>query len=201
MNIEEINYKTLRKIQQIEESNSLLSKIDENLYLNFSNYIKNLNLRLKKENNQQRKIILKNEIINTKKIVKDIYDQREKKILFAIMTKVRGGEPNLKHLIKSEKKLFESILEIVSSMRQEIIEQKKKSNINKISDNTNNINNNKKIKYSKNKIFLIKDNIPEFIGTDSKKYKLKKNDIISLPRKTSELLSKRDIAVEIQLKK
>lgn len=200
MNIEEINYKTLRKIQQIEESNSLLSKIDENLYLNFSNYIKNLNLRLKKENNQQRKIILKNEIINTKKIVKDIYDQREKKILFAIMTKVRGGEPNLKHLIKSEKKLFESILEIVSSMRQEIIEQKKKSNINKISDNTNNINN-KKIKYSKNKIFLIKDNIPEFIGTDSKKYKLKKNDIISLPRKTSELLSKRDIAVEIQLKK
>ena len=198
MDSEEINYKTLRKIQQNEENNTLLSKIDENLYSNFSNYLKNLNLRLKKETNQQRKIILKNEINNTKKIIKDIYDQREKKILFAIMTKVRGGAPNLKHLIKSEKKLFESILEIVSNTRQKIIEQQKNSKSDKITEKSNK---SKKIKNSKNKIFFIKENIPEFIGTDSRKYKLKKNDIITLPKKTSELLIKRQIAVEIQPKK
>jgi len=124
MDKDEINYKTLRKIQQIEEKTSILSKIDSEIYLNFSKYINNLNLRFENEKNEQRKIILKSEINNTKRIIKNIYDQREKKILLTIMSKVRGGDPNLKNLIKSEKILFESILEIVISMRQKIIENK-----------------------------------------------------------------------------
>jgi DNA replication initiation complex subunit (GINS family) len=190
MDIEELNYKTLRKIQQIEDKTPSLSKIDPEFYMNFLEYINELNLRLKNETSEQRKIILKNEIINTKKIIKNIYEQREKKILFAIMTKVRGGEPNIKNLVKSEKKIFESILEIVIKQRQQIIETKKiKNNIKKVD---------KKLKNESNKIFLVTDNIPEFIGIDSKKYNLRKNDIITIPKNTSELLSKRDVVKEIK---
>lgn len=200
MDKDEINYKTLRKIQQIEEKTSILSKINSEIYLNFSKYINNLNLRFENEKNEQRKIILKNEINNTKKIIKNIYDQREKKILLTIMSKVRGGDPNLKNLIKSEKILFESILEIVISMRQQIIENKivKK-------DRSNNKKSNKKKKDDKiindnNKIFLVKENIPEFIGTDTRRYNLRKNDIITLPKNTSKLLLKRQMAKEIKNK-
>jgi hypothetical protein len=44
---------------------------------------------------------------------------------------------------------------------------------------------------------MITKNIPEFIGTDEKKYNLRKNDIISLPEDMSEMLSKRGVADKI----
>jgi DNA replication initiation complex subunit (GINS family) len=200
MDIDKLNYKTLRKIQQIEEKTPALSKINPELYINFSDYIKNLNLRFKNEINEQRKIILKNEINNTKKIIKNIYEQREKKILIAIMTKVRGGEPNLKNLVNAEKILFESILEIVIRQRQQIMDKKVIKN-NLVNDNRTNIKIvEKKVKNENNKIFLVRDNIPEFIGTDTRKYNLRKDDLITIPKNTSELLLNKRVIKEIKKK-
>jgi len=199
MNNEEINYKTLRKIQQIEEKTSVLSDINPELYQKFSEYIENLNLRLKNETNNQKKIILINEINNTKKIIENIYNQREKKILLAIMSKVRGGNPNLKNLIKSERILFDSIQKTVIKMRKQIFE---KQIIKKSSEDENNNkklkNNDHNFKKGKNKIYLLKENIPEFIGTDEKRYNLRKDDIITLPKKISELLIKRKVIKELK---
>ena len=198
MDIDELNYKTLRKIQQIEEKTPALSKINPELYINFSDYIKNLNLRFKNEINEQRKIILKNEINNTIKIIKNIYEQREKKILIAIMTKVRGGEPNLKNLVNAEKILFESILEIVIRQRQQIMDKKVIKN-NLANDNRTNIKIvEKKVKNENNKIFLVRDNIPEFIGIDTRKYNLRKDDLITIPKNTSELLLNKRVIKEIK---
>ena len=198
MDIDELNYKTLRKIQQIEEKTPALSKINPELYINFSDYIKILTLRFKNEINEQRKIILKNEINNTKKIIKNIYEQREKKILIAIMTKVRGGEPNLKNLVNTEKILFESILEIVIRQRQQIMDKKVIKN-DLVNDNKTNIKKvEKKVKNENNKIFLVRDNIPEFIGTDARKYNLRKDDLITIPKNTSELLLNKRVVKEIK---
>ena len=198
MDIDEFNYKTLRKIQQIEEKTPALSKINPELYINFSDYIKILNLRFKNEINEQKKIILKNEINNTKKIIKNIYEQREKKILIAIMTKVRGGEPNLKNLVNTEKILFESILEIVIRQRQQIMDKKVIKN-DLVNDNKTNIKKvEKKVKNENNKIFLVRDNIPEFIGTDARKYNLRKDDLITIPKNTSELLLNKRVVKEIK---
>ena len=198
MDIDEFNYKTLRKIQQIEEKTPALSKINPELYINFSDYIKILNLRFKNEINEQRKIILKNEINNTKKIIKNIYEQREKKILIAIMTKVRGGEPNLKNLVNAEKILFESILEIVIRQRQQIID-KKVINNDLVNDNRTNIKIvEKRVKNENNKIFLVRDNIPEFIGIDTRRYNLRKDDLITIPKNTSELLLNKRVIKEIK---
>ena len=198
MDIDELNYKTLRKIQQIEEKTPALSKINPELYINFSDYIKILNLRFKNEINEQRKIILKNEINNKKKIIKNIYEQREKKILIAIMTKVRGGEPNLKNLVNTEKILFESILEIVIIQRQQIMDKKVIKN-DLVNDNKTYIKKvEKKVKNENNKIFLVRDNIPEFIGTDARKYNLRKDDLITIPKNTSELLLNKRVVKEIK---
>ena len=198
MDIDELNYKTLRKIQQIEEKTPALSKINPELYINFSDYIKILNLRFKNEINEQKKIILKNEINNTKKIIKNIYEQREKKILIAIMTKVRGGEPNLKNLVNTEKILFESILEIVIRQRQQIID-KKVINNDLVNDNRTNIKIvEKRVKNENNKIFLVRDNIPEFIGIDTRRYNLRKDDLITIPKNTSELLLNKRVVKEIK---
>ena len=151
----------------------------------------------KNEENNQKKIILENEIKNTKKIIKNIYEIREKKILNSIMTKIRGGEPNIKNLIENEKVIFDLILDILIKQRNKIIEdgilknnisyKKKITNIKKKENNEN------------YKIFLVKENLPVFIGTDTKKYNLRKNDIITIKKNTSELLLKKDVIKEIKI--
>lgn len=196
MDVNDISYKTLRKIQQNEEKNSILTKIDEIFYEKISEHINNLNVRYKDENNKQKKLILENEINNMNKILRDIYEIREKKILNAIISKVRGGNPNLINLVNSEKNLFDSIFEIMIRTRKENIESKQ------IKDNIINNTNRKGEVEGKNidnvKIMMIKEDIPEFIGINGRKYNLRKDDIITIPKNTSELLLKRKIVIELK---
>lgn len=198
MDDNEINYKILRKIQKNEEENSILTKIDESIYNKIYFYLEKLNQRYKTEKNNQKKIIIKNEIDNTSKIIKTIYEMREKKILFAIMTKVRGGKPNLSNLVNSEKKLFDSILELLIQSRQNYIEKKisyneKNNRKNIIKEKSEN-----KINKENTKIIMVKENIPEFIGMDGNRYNLRKGDIITISKNTCDLLLKRKVVKEIK---
>lgn len=198
MDDNEINYKILRKIQKNEEENSILTKIDESIYNKIYFYLEKLNQRYKTEKNKQKKIIIKNEIDNTSKIIKTIYEMREKKILFAIMTKVRGGKPNLSNLVNSEKKLFDSILELLIQSRQNYIEKKicyneKNNRKNIIKEKSEN-----KINKENMKIIMVKENIPEFIGMDGNRYNLRKGDIITISKNTCDLLLKRKVVKEIK---
>jgi hypothetical protein len=45
---------------------------------------------------------------------------------------------------------------------------------------------------------MVAKDIPEFIGTDAKKYNLRKGDVLSLPKDMSDTLSKRDAVKEIE---
>jgi DNA replication initiation complex subunit (GINS family) len=197
MILNDINYKTLREIQKIEEENSILTNIDETLYEKTSDYIKNLDKRHKSEKNEQKKLIIKNEINNTKRIIKDIYEIREKKILLSLVTKARGGKPDLKNLVNSEELLFNSMLELMIKSRTRIINLKneKKDLINK------KINSSKIEHKSKNdeiKTVLVKENIPEFVGIDGKRYNLRKGDVITILKDTSDLLLKRKVVKELE---
>ena len=49
-----------------------------------------------------------------------------------------------------------------------------------------------------NPIVQVTQNIPEFIGTDTKKYNLRKGDVISMPQDMSNALSKRGAVQEIK---
>ena len=78
--IEEINYRTLRKIQQMEKNSSILTDLDNDFYKNLEKYLLDLNNRLESESDEHKKKLLNEEIENTKKIITSIYEQREKKI-------------------------------------------------------------------------------------------------------------------------
>jgi DNA replication initiation complex subunit (GINS family) len=199
MEQDEINYKTLRKIQQSEKNSPILTELKSNFYFELSDYLENLNKRLENESSSQKQVLLKEEIKNTLNIATNIYEQREKKILLAAISKARGGNPDIKNMADVEKDLFENILDNMNKLRKKIL--KIKSNeinkndakpIEKREDEKSNQNND-----NKNPIIMITKNIPEFIGTDEKKYNLRKNDIISLPEDMSEMLSKRGVADKI----
>jgi DNA replication factor GINS len=195
MNANNSNYKLLRKIQEFEKKSPLLSKIDPNFYSDIFEYLDNLNDRLKKETSSQKKILLDDEIKNTFRIITNIYENREKKIILSAISKSRGGNPNIKNLLDFEKNLFDSILESTISLRNKIlnikfnkIDPKNRKNLVTVSDkDVKELRDN-----SKTIVRVIKD-IPKFIGTDTKEYNLKNGDFLSLPKDMVDMLLKRGV--------
>jgi len=199
MNADEITYKTLRRIQEMEKRSPSLTRINPNFYNDLSNYLENLDVRLGKEPSPQKQMLLKVEIRDTNKIVTSIYEMREKKILLATISKARGGNPNLKNLVDTDKDLFESILNLMTKTRKQILEKKSKGQTEtdkavepKKEDKKNEGQENSK------PVVRVTKSIPKFIGTDMKEYNLRKGDVISLPADMGDVLLKRGVVKEIK---
>jgi DNA replication initiation complex subunit (GINS family) len=199
MEEDEINYRTLRKIQQMEKNSPVLTELKPDFYNVLLEFLKNLDNRLDRETTTQKQILLKDEIQNTKKIATNIYEQREKKILLAAISKARGGNPDLKNMIDVEKNLFDPVLNLMLDSRKKIIEIKTKENK---SNNTKTVEPEEEKTEEKqensNPIVRVTQDIPEFIGTDEKKYNLRNNDVVSLPEDMSDMLSKRGVVEKIK---
>jgi len=201
MDEDEISYKSLRKIQQMEKNSPVLTDLKAGFYNELLEYLRKLDKRLEEESSSQKQLLLRDEIQNTKKIAINVYEQREKKILIAAVSKARGGNPDLKNMLDAEKNLFDKVLGFLLESREHFLEQKTKKN--------ENVTNSRKIESKKEKIIekkpensnpvlLVTQDIPEFIGTDTKKYNLRKNDVVSMPENMSEMLLKRKVAEKIK---
>ena len=197
---EEINYRTLRKIQDLEKKSPVLVEIGDSFYSDLSNYLKGLEGRLINESEPQKLSLLKDELRNIEKIVKSIYESREKKILLAAISKARGGNPNLNHLLDEESVLYDSILKNMISSRKKIFEKKEEKDTKKdsLTYESNKINEEEKKIENRIPIVRVTEDIPEFIGTDTKRYNLRKGDVISLPEDMSNTLIKRGVSKKIE---
>jgi len=109
MKVDETPYRTLRKIQLSEEKVPLLTKIDKNFYSQISEYQKNPD------------DLSEREIQDIERIVSSVYGIREKKIVQAALSKIRGGKPDLKNMLDEEKKLFDSIVGTLLQSRKNFI--------------------------------------------------------------------------------
>jgi len=195
MDEDDISYKALRKIQQQEKTLPLLTIIDQNFYKKFSEYLKNLQRIAENEENSQRIQLFNDEIQNTKNIALNIYELREKKIVQAALSRVRGGKPDLKNLLEIEKKLFDSLVEQIIVSRKELLEQKIEKKIKtKSAQGTGE----KEKKNNTNAIVRVTQDTPEFVGTDMKTYSLRKNDVLTLPEEMSIPLLERGVVKQIK---
>ncbi|MCK5112627.1 MAG: hypothetical protein KAQ84_03710, partial [Thermoplasmatales archaeon] len=191
MEASEISYKTLRRIQQLEKTSPLLTKIDVNFYHKLSEYLKNLESVLEQEENAQKIKLFNDEIQNAKKIAFGIYELREKKIVQAALSKVRGGKPDLKNVLDIEKKLYESLVEQIILSRKKILEEK---SVEVKKDKSKTVTLKKEeIKRNTNPIVRVLEDIPEFVGTDMKTYSLRKNDALTVSKEMSGPLVKRGV--------
>ena len=210
MEEEEISYKTLRKIQELEKNSPVLTELKPNFYVELNKYLKNLDTQLESESSQQKQALFKEELSNIEKIATNIYEQREKKIVLAAITKVRGGNPDISKMIDIEKDLYDSVLNLMLNSRKEFLKEKLKEPVEpKVSKKNEEKTINEKKQEppeevsnleedNRNPIVRITDNIPEFIGTDEKKYNLRNNDVLSMPEDMSEMLVKRGVAKKVK---
>jgi DNA replication initiation complex subunit (GINS family) len=109
MKADDTPYRTLRKIQLSEGKFPLLTKIDKNFYSQISEYQKNLDDLSEKE------------IQDIERIISSVYGIREKKIVQAALSKIRGGKPDLKNILDEEKKLFDSVIDSLLQSRKNFV--------------------------------------------------------------------------------
>jgi DNA replication initiation complex subunit (GINS family) len=197
MDAEDITYRKLRKIQQMEKNSPTLTRVDPGFYNVLSGYLKHLDDRLEQESSAQKKMLLMDEIQNTHKIAMSIYELREKKILLTAMSKVRGGNPDLRNLLDPEKNLFESTLDLMRQIRQQIFNIESNDEQEETTEVAR--SRSRKERENTNPVVRVTEDIPEFVGTDTKCYNLRKGDVLSLPSDMNQALTKRGVVEQIKV--
>ncbi len=174
-----LSYAKLRNIEQKEKSSATLTEVGADFYRMANNFINELEERMEEEkikNPSSNKIFLiADELRNAKRLLESIFERREKKIVLSALSAVRGGRGMPENLTREEKIFYEALLNLLKENRKRIFESNKKEFLI---------------------VRVIKD-IPQFMGSDMKKYSLKKEDVISLPYDVAQLLIKRGAAEEI----
>ena len=196
MEINDISYKDLRRIQQLEKTSPLFTKIDVNFYNKLSEYLKNLESVIDQEENSQKIKLFNDEIQNTKKLAFGIYELREKKIVQAALSKVHDAKPDLKNALDIEKKLYESLMEQIILSRKKILEENS-DEVKKDEPKTETLKKEEK-KRNTNPIIRVLEDIPVFVGTDMITYSLRKNDVLTVSKEMKGHLVKRGVVKQIK---
>lgn len=192
-----VNYEDLSEIRRKESRSPMPIKIEiePDFYKSLARYLNSLEEELmkerKKDPNSNRATLLADELKNATRLSEEIYGKREKKIIQAALAAARGGKPKLKYLMEEEKILYDGTLEILKRNREKIFAKKSKKELKK-----------PKLGESKKDTVIVRGlkDVPSFIGEDMKNYEIKKEDILTLPKKTASILIKRGVVEEIKTK-
>jgi DNA replication initiation complex subunit (GINS family) len=217
MEEDDITYKTLRKIQQAEKNSPQITKINKDFYHDVNSFLHKLEQRLEQEKKPQKQMLLAEECQNIEKIIRNIYEQREKKIMLAAISRARGGNPSINTLLHEEKTFFDELYHNIVSFRDRILkvdektedEQSKfasESHVEQQKDATTITEQKKEDKQLEKKepninpILRIVEDIPSFVGTDNKTYTLHQKDIVSLPKDMAKMLLDKKVTIKINEK-
>jgi DNA replication factor GINS len=193
----DINYKTLRRIQQDEQSSSLLTKIHSNFYKDLALFLKTLEGSIEHEKNPLKLKLFSDEAQNTKKLANSIYELREKKIVQAALATARGATPDLGNFLEIEKKLYRSLVEQINLSRTEIFEKPSEQASLEPSLPTQELPLAHDVPHT-HPIVRVLEDTPAFVGTDGKTYLLRKEDVLSMPREMTEPLLKKKVVAQVK---
>ncbi len=194
---EEISYKTLRRLQQGEQTASVLTKINANFYQDLTTYVRNIERSVEQETNKLKVKLFTDEVQNTKKIANSIYELREKKIVQAALATARSATPDLKNLLDIEKKLYTALVEQIALSRKEIFEEPAERPTTKQTVQQP-VPEKQTTEPNTHPIVRVVEDTPEFIGTDEKTYSLRKEDVISLPDEMTVPLLKKGVVKQVK---
>ncbi len=197
-----------------ERNTASLQELPETFCEDVGGYIKKLEEE-KREADARRTELVEDEIRNTRMKVEDIIRRRIGKIVKLASS---GMKTTPKGMLEEEERIFEGLKGYVEEGKERIFalmlsdkegEREGKSEENEKRGANTAGQSFKKVEQSvsaKNRneewhIVRILDDIPTFMGTDGRIYKVRKEDVIMLPKTNAEILCKRGVAVEIDRRK
>jgi DNA replication initiation complex subunit (GINS family) len=185
-----LSYEELRDIQQKEKKSPYLSELRPDFYESLLARIKELEKECTQEEARDQSspklILLRDELKNTHQLLEDIYGSRESKIIKLAMSALRGGSAETKQMLPKELELFEQIKALLANTKVKILTKEEEGSAPQPST--------KEIV-----IVRITKDLPSFVGTDLQTYNLKREDVVTLPKETAEILIKQGNALKVNL--
>lgn len=200
--MELITYETIRNAQRAEKEEEL-QKLPESFFESVKNWFAH------KEKMKDTTSLL--EVENAKKLLEDLINRREKKIVLAALRTVRGDVPPA-NLNDEERRFFDEIVKLLKVFKTNINEKFKEptqiveEKLEEAKESIEKLKKEEKIEKIENifprpngkTLVKILNDLPRFVGPDLESYgPLKAGDIISLPKDISNLLINRKIAENI----
>jgi len=166
---EPITFEFVRKIHREEKAEPRLSRIPEDFYEKAKAYLEEKKKLSEKKNDRLASL----EVKNAEMLIEDIYNRRETKIMNQAIITTRTDIPP-QNLLEKEKEFFESLVNALRTQREMVLNTLLK-----------------KTKEEKLETIKFTEDIPEFIGTDLKKYgPFKEGEKVEIPKDNAELLKK-----------
>jgi len=198
--MELITYETIRNAHRAEKDEEL-QKLPEGFFESVRNWFKH------KEKMKDTTSLL--ELENAKKLLEDVINRRQKKIVLAALSTVRGQLPP-SNLTDEERKFFDDVVNSLKSFKndmnekfrdyEDIVEEKvneAKKSIEELKPKEEKI---EKLVVKPNGKLLVKilTDLPRFVASDMRAYgPLKIGDVITLPEEIGKLLIARKVAENI----
>ena len=199
-----LTYETLYEVLRREKSKEELQKLDKNFFSDVLNYLrekqKAYDESLSKNDvfsiDEREKLRI--QLSNIKRILKDLYDIRERKIIALSVnrSRINSDVVNTTNLLDEERALFDGLVAVLQVHRKGIINKildLRKPDISLVQDKPKPKDTNKKIKRVK---FL--DKIEQFVGKELELYgPFDKDDEAKLPSEIADILIKQGKAVDV----
>tara|TARA_Y100000031_G_C8192473_1_gene372055 strand:- start:184 stop:852 length:669 start_codon:yes stop_codon:yes gene_type:complete len=218
MEAKEINitYETLYETLKRERDISDLQKLDPTFFAEFVNYLNEKEKLLEKDDSlfsYDEKKKVEKQIDNAKRIIKEIYERREKKILYIALIKSRtkSNVIDMSSFMENEKKFFNEVVSVLDSFRAKIIDNVMVGKpLSKIVNETkgkevtteekpSTVNGTKGEKRKSTKLVRFLYSVPKFVGKELEEYgPFVEEDVASLPTEIAELLLSKGRVEEIQ---
>lgn len=193
--MELITYETIRNAHRAEKDEEL-QKLPEGFFESVRNWLKH------KEKMKDTTSLL--EVENAKKLLEDVINRRQKKIVLAALSTVRGQLPP-SNLTDEERKFFDEIVNSLKSFKNEINEKFREFDEiveEKVEEAKKSI---EELRPREEKMEIVRPDgkllvkiladLPRFIASDMQTYgPLKTGDVISLPEEIGNLLINRRVA-------
>lgn len=195
-----ITYETLFELLRKERQTRELQSLDQNFFKNLLSYLNEKNKILESQKTKDSIFSKETEkttkqIHNTRKIIRDIYERREHKILQLALTNSRLKEKSMPEMLPEELDLYNSILKTLNNSRKSILFSLLSNKLPEIKQEiteTQELQTSKLVRFTKA--------VPKFLAPDLNTYgPFEKEDILNIDTKIAHVLIQKKRAEEINL--
>lgn len=203
-----ITYETLYDILRNEKSKSEIQQLPKNYLKNLINYL-NKKQEILESQEKKKSIFTSTEVRKTRKqiesiqkIIKELYERRESKIIQSSLISSRTGieSEESNSMLIEEQEFYKILTENLNHYRENILYRLSTGQVPNIDikeSKPKDLKTNEKHIKSARKLKMLCD-LPKFVGMDMESYgPYNNNQIIEIPNKTADFLIKQNKAEEI----
>lgn len=205
-----ITYETLFELLRREKERTELQKLDSSFFGNLLMYLKDKQAIISKQQTDlfsaEEKRKTEDQLINVKKIIKELYERREKKIVSMAVDKSRNRSAIIDNsvFLKEERDLFDNLIKVMDNSRESVLSNllslKEPSAVQGFTSaaNPNLVRKEEKTADKETKLVRFIHAVPKFVGKELEEYgPFEEEDIASLPVEIANVLIKKNRVEEI----